>query len=158
MMAVADIISHVLTLTDDEHRRAHNLRTFRYIIETRQQQLVSIRWEKLSRRKRHQAWKRLTYGTLHLLIDAMLGFTKSERDILSKFLGPKTREETAILRGKEVTETHTSAGPSTDDSCEDYGMVRRLTLDKKFMEDTLGGTDARAIALRELWDVLRAND
>jgi hypothetical protein len=126
MLAVADIIAHVLSLTDDDERQKHNLRTFEYIIEARIRQLASVKWGKMSLRKRNQNWKRLTCGTMHLLIDAMRGFTKSERQILSNFIDGRTNPAKAAIERKE-----------------------------KAAQDQAREAESRAIALREIWDELR---
>jgi hypothetical protein len=161
MLAVADIISHVLSLNDDGQRREHNLRSARYIIENRKQQLSSMRWQQMSLRKRHQAWKRLTHYTFYLLIDAMVGFTNSERDMLSKFLNDQMmRVKPASIRDEKATRRHAAnARSATGDANEEHSMMRRLILDRRPAAESQGETDERAVALRELWDELRkAND
>jgi hypothetical protein len=161
ILAVADIISQILSLTDDNQRREHNLRASRYIIKNRKNRLAYFRWEGMSPRKRHQAWKRLTQGTFHLLANAMVGFTKSERDVLSRFLdGRRTRVKTATVRDETATEKQApNARVVKNDLSKEHSVMRRLILDRSSPVESHGESDERALALRELWEELKkAND
>ena len=115
----------------------------------------------MSLRRKHQAWKRLTHDTLRLLIDAMVGFTKSERDILSRFLDDqKMRVKPAIVRDKKATRRHAANARSAMlDPSKEHSVMRRLILERSPAAESQEETDERAVALRELWDELRkAND